>query len=116
MAQGKSPRNPLAFASVLCPGRCLASQPIHLGSEVEQYPSDSSRYTPRKEARILLSSPGFLPTRSCLRSHLRSRLRFRLRSRLRSRLHESPNKRKANENDGRQAAIYFDSVAVYFYC
>ena len=60
MAQGKSPRNQLAFASVLCPGRCLASQPIHLGSEVEQYPSDSSRYTPRKEARILLSSPGFL--------------------------------------------------------
>ena len=34
MAQGKSPRNPLAFASVLYPGRCLASQPIHLGSEV----------------------------------------------------------------------------------
>ena len=34
MAQGESPRNPLAFASVLCPGRCLASQPIHLGSEV----------------------------------------------------------------------------------
>jgi len=24
MAQGESPRNPLAFASVLCPGRCLA--------------------------------------------------------------------------------------------
>ena len=24
MAQGKSPRNPLAFASVLYPGRCLA--------------------------------------------------------------------------------------------
>ena len=60
MAQGKSLRNPLAFASVLYPGRYLASQPIHLGSEVEQYPSDSSRYTPRKEARILLSSPGFL--------------------------------------------------------
>ena len=38
MAQGESPRNPLAFASVLCPGRCLASQPIHLGSEVEQGP------------------------------------------------------------------------------
>jgi len=26
MAQGESPRNPLAFASVLYPGRCLASQ------------------------------------------------------------------------------------------
>ena len=38
MAQGKSPRNPLAFASVLYPGRCLAFQPIHLGSEVEQGP------------------------------------------------------------------------------
>ena len=38
MAQGKSPRNPLAFASVLYPGRCLASQPIHLGSEVEEGP------------------------------------------------------------------------------
>ena len=36
MAQGESPRNPLAFASVLCHGRCLASQPIHLGSEVEE--------------------------------------------------------------------------------
>ena len=34
MAQGKSPRSSLAFASVLYPGRCLASQPIHLGSEV----------------------------------------------------------------------------------
>ena len=34
MAQGKSLRNPLAFAFVLYPGRCLASQPIHLGSEV----------------------------------------------------------------------------------
>ena len=34
MAQGKSPRNPMAFASVLYTGRCLASQPIHLGSEV----------------------------------------------------------------------------------
>ena len=56
MAQGESPRNPLAFASVSCPGRCLASQPIHLGSEVEQYPSDSSRYTPRKEARVLLTT------------------------------------------------------------
>ena len=30
MAQGKSPRNPMAFASVSYPGRCLASQPIHL--------------------------------------------------------------------------------------
>ena len=37
MAQGKSPRNPLAFASVSYPGRCLASQPIHLGSEVEEW-------------------------------------------------------------------------------
>ena len=60
MAQGESPRNPLAFASVLCPGRCLASQPIHLGSEVEQQPSDSSPYTPREKAQILLSSSGFL--------------------------------------------------------
>ena len=34
MAQSKPPRNPLAFASVLYPGRRLASQPIHLGSEV----------------------------------------------------------------------------------
>ena len=34
MAQGTSPRSPLAFASVLYPGRSLASQPIHLGSEV----------------------------------------------------------------------------------
>ena len=31
MAQGKSLRNPLAFASVLYPGRYLASQPIPLG-------------------------------------------------------------------------------------
>jgi hypothetical protein len=38
MAQGKSPRNPLAFASVLYPGRCLASQPILLGSEEEEGP------------------------------------------------------------------------------
>ena len=38
MAQGESPRNPLAFASVLYPGRCLASQPIHLGSEVGKGP------------------------------------------------------------------------------
>ena len=60
MAQGKSPRNPLAFASVSYPGRCLASQPIHLGSEVEQYPSDSSPYTPRKEAQILPPSSGLL--------------------------------------------------------
>jgi len=37
MAQGESPRNPLAFASVLYPGRCLASQPIHLGSEVGEW-------------------------------------------------------------------------------
>ena len=60
MAQGESPRNPLAFASVLCPGRCLASQPIHLGSEVEQYPSDGVPCTPRKEAQGLPSSSGFL--------------------------------------------------------
>ena len=33
MAQGKSPRNPLAFASVLYPGRCLASQPTGSGGE-----------------------------------------------------------------------------------
>ena len=33
MAQGESPRNPLAFASVLCPGRCLASQPTGSGGE-----------------------------------------------------------------------------------
>ena len=31
MAQGKSPRNPLAFASVFYPGRCLASQPTGSG-------------------------------------------------------------------------------------
>ena len=37
MAQGGSPRNPLAFASVLYPGKCLASQPIHLGSEVGEH-------------------------------------------------------------------------------
>ena len=30
------PATQLAFASVLYPGRCLASQPIHSGSEVEQ--------------------------------------------------------------------------------
>ena len=59
MAQGKSPRSPLAFASVLCPGRCLASHPIHLGSEVEQYPSDGVPCTPRKEAQGLPSSSGF---------------------------------------------------------
>ena len=33
MAQGKSPRSPLAFASVLYPGRCLASQPTGSGGE-----------------------------------------------------------------------------------
>ena len=27
MAQGKTPRNPLAFASVLYPGRCLTVEP-----------------------------------------------------------------------------------------
>ena len=29
MAQGESPRNPLAFASVLCPGRCLAVELVN---------------------------------------------------------------------------------------
>ena len=38
MAQGESPRNPLAFASVLYHGRCLASQPILLGSEEKEGP------------------------------------------------------------------------------
>ena len=33
MAQGESPRNPLAFASVFYPGRCLASQPTGSGGE-----------------------------------------------------------------------------------
>ena len=33
MAQGESPHNPLAFASGLCPGRCLASQPTGSGGE-----------------------------------------------------------------------------------
>ena len=33
MAQGMSPRNTLAFASVLYPGRCLAAQPTGSGGE-----------------------------------------------------------------------------------
>ena len=35
---GPVPSNPMAFASVLYPGRCLASQPIHSGSEEEEGP------------------------------------------------------------------------------
>ena len=56
MAQGKSPRSPLAFASVLYPGRCLASQPILLGSEVEE-----GQQFKRADRAVG-------PTRSCLRA------------------------------------------------
>ena len=35
VTQGRFLRNPMAFASVSYSGRCLASQPIHLGPEVE---------------------------------------------------------------------------------
>ena len=71
MAQGESPRNPLAFASVLCPGRCLASQPIHLGSEVgEGQRCKRGRLRPPPQA----SPGGGFAVASHDRRHARSRL------------------------------------------
>ena len=104
MAQGESPRNPLAFASVLCPGRCLAVELVNscayweLPNGNAQRTQDLSRtFTPAEFSHSAASSfssaassprkvPGLSANpRPRLRSRLRSRLRPRLRSRLRSR-------------------------------
>ena len=54
MAQGKSPRNPLAFAFVLYPGRCLASQPIHLGTETRE-PREHKGPCPKGGRRVIFT-------------------------------------------------------------
>ena len=56
MAQGDSPHNPMAFSSVLYPGRCLASQPIHLGSEVGVGPK-CKRRRPRAPPQVSTPPP-----------------------------------------------------------
>ena len=55
MAQGKSPRNPLAFASALYPRRCLASQPTGSGGEFAVV----LRNRPSRVAEILATSAAF---------------------------------------------------------
>ena len=55
MAQGKSPRNPLAFAPVLYPGRCLASQPTGSGGEFAV--ALRNRLLPGRGDPVLLSPP-----------------------------------------------------------
>ena len=68
MAQGESPRNPLAFASVFYPGRCLASQPTGSGGGfavvLRNRPLAGSRKT------VLLPPPLLVSVLLC------SRLRF----------------------------------------
>ena len=71
MAQGKSHRNPMAFASVLYPGRRLASQPTGAGGEFAV--ALRSRPLPSRGDRSVLLSPPllverrFLPTRTLCR-------------------------------------------------
>ena len=81
MAQGKSPRSPLAFASVLYPGRCLAvelAKPQHQKERSLLVQGISQTFRAQNFRTSCLSSYSRL--RSCLRSCLRSRLRSRRRT------------------------------------
>ena len=54
MAQGESPRNPLAFASVLYPGRCLAVELAVPQSEESSQMGALTRSGPRPGSPSLL--------------------------------------------------------------
>ena len=68
MAQGKSPRNPLAFASVLYPGRCLAvelAKPQHQKERSLLVQGISQAFHPASSSFSVVasSSPAILQTR-----------------------------------------------------
>ena len=60
MAQGESPRNPLAFASVFYPGRCLASQPTGSGGGFAVASHDRRHARSRRALLLPPSLPVFL--------------------------------------------------------
>ena len=108
MAQGESPRNPLAFASVLCPGRCLAVELANscayweLPNGNAQRTQDPSRtFTPALMRKQFRRTPHWSSSVPAARGRwfaalppfprkvpgLSANPRPRLRSRLRSRRH-----------------------------
>ena len=67
MAQGESPRNPLAFASVFYPGRCLASQPTGSGGGFAVVRHDRRHARSNRTVLLPPSLPISLPLCSRLR-------------------------------------------------